>query len=91
MTDSLGSIPGISKRVVSMPQGLDRLWDLPSLLFNGHWGLFPQKQSGQAVNVNTNFHQAQRLGMATAILVLPPYAFSWHRLPLHLDFPCFIV
>jgi hypothetical protein len=38
--ESLGSIPGRSKRIFSSPRCQDRLWDPTSLLFNGNQELF---------------------------------------------------
>jgi hypothetical protein len=41
MLKGQGSISGSSKKFVSIPQSLDRLWSLPSLLANRNRGLFP--------------------------------------------------
>jgi len=41
----------------------NRLWDPPSLLFEGYVRLFPRGENGRTVKMTTHFHLIQRLRM----------------------------
>jgi len=60
----------------SSPQRSDRLWSLPSLLFNGNCGLLSRGKSAQNVKFTTHFHFLLTLKVSTHLLPLHDFI-SW--------------
>jgi hypothetical protein len=65
------SIAGKGNRFVSSPQRPDRLWGPPSVLSNGHHGLFARGQNGQCVKLTTHVPLVPRPGMVELYLHSP--------------------
>jgi hypothetical protein len=53
------------------PQRADRMWDPPSLLSNGYWGLFTQGSSGQGNQLTTHLHLVSSSRMMELYLCSP--------------------
>jgi hypothetical protein len=64
-------------RIFSSPYRPDRLWNPPSLLSNGYWGLFLQELSGRGVNLTTHLQLVPRSRKRGSIHPLP-YTSSWY-------------
>jgi hypothetical protein len=53
--DGHGSVQGQGKETSLFSKRSDRLWDPPSVLYRGYWGIFPRWKSGQGVKLTTHF------------------------------------
>jgi hypothetical protein len=57
----------VGARILTSISHRDRLWGTPSLLFNGHQGLFPRGESGRGVKLTTHLQLVPRLGIHGSI------------------------
>ena len=64
---------GRSVDVVTWWKRADRLWEPPSLLWNGYWE-FPLGCSGRSITLSTRLHQSVEVRKEWAIPLLPVYA-----------------
>jgi hypothetical protein len=71
--DDRGSIPDRGRRFFLYPLRPDRLWDPPSLLYNGYRGSFSRGvKCGRGVTMITHPHLVPRLSMSRSYTSSPP-------------------
>jgi hypothetical protein len=88
--DDWGSNPGGGWEFFPSPPRPDRLWDPPSLLFNGYGGIFPWGLSGREVKLTTHLHLIPRSKnvwnyTSTPLTRLLTVVLSWAQFTLFLD------